>query len=131
MPASHVALTSFGYLHSAPPDADLVLDVRRYLRDPAAASIAGILDMDGRDVRVQDVVLATPGADTTLNELYALVDCFPAAYTAVIAVGCAGGRHRSVALVEILAARLRNAGCAVTVEHRHVHLPRVLNTATH
>ncbi|MFB9207640.1 hypothetical protein ACFFV7_41115 [Nonomuraea spiralis] len=41
-------------------------------------------------------------------------------------MGCAGGKHRAAGLVEILAARLREHGQAVDVDHRHAHLPRVL-----
>jgi UPF0042 nucleotide-binding protein len=59
---SAIRLISFGYLHlhgAPPPEADRVEDVRTGLSDPAAK---GILDLDGRDPRVQDIVLSTPGA---------------------------------------------------------------------
>lgn len=59
---SAIRLISFGYphLHGAPPpEADRVEDVRTRLSDPAAAK--DILDLDGRDPRVQDIVLSTPG----------------------------------------------------------------------
>lgn len=120
-----VTLISFGYLHAPAPTADLVLDVRRYLHDPASART--ILDLDGRDWRVQDVVLATPGAEQTVQHLTRFALDFPASYGGVIAVGCAGGRHRSVALVEAVAEFLAEAGRRVCVRHLHVHLPRVLH----
>ena len=118
-------LTSFGYLHlvnARPPGADRVEDVRDRLRDPAAAK--GILDLDGLDPRVQQIVLDTPGARELLDNLteYALL---PAGLDR-IAIGCAGGRHRAAALVELLARELQGSGIQVEVEHLHVHLPRVL-----
>lgn len=120
----HVRVISFGYLHAdPPPDAHLVLDVRRYLSDPAA--VRHLLDSDGRDHRVAAVVSATPGAADTVAVLTWFAATFPQP-DCVIAVGCAGGRHRSVALAEAVTALLRRDGHPVTVEHRHVHLPRVL-----
>ncbi|MEV4212645.1 RNase adapter RapZ [Micromonospora sp. NPDC049662] len=123
---ARVRLISFGYLHAAPPDADLVLDARRYLRDPAAAN--GVLDLDGRDDRVQAVVLRTPGAAATVRTLAAFVREFPRQHDCVVAIGCAGGRHRSVALVELLAESLHDPDARPDVVHLHVHLPRVLTS---
>uniref|UniRef100_UPI003F497CF2 RapZ C-terminal domain-containing protein n=1 Tax=Sphaerisporangium sp. CA-236357 TaxID=3240030 RepID=UPI003F497CF2 len=123
-----ITLISFGYLHlsdGVPPAADRVEDVRDRLRDPAAAR--DILDLDGMHPRVQDIVLATPGARELLDNLlqYAELPAGPAA----IAIGCAGGKHRAAALTEILGRRLRERGHAVQIEHRHAHLPRVLKPA--
>lgn len=117
-----VTLTSFGYLHEPPPEADLILDVRRLLRDPARA--VGILDLDGRSELVQRTVIETPGAESLLTHLvgFARHPDRPV----VVAVGCAGGRHRSVALVELAARVLREAGSTPAVSHRDVHRPRVL-----
>ena len=122
-----VRLVSFGYLHlngQAPSAADRTEDVRERLRDPAAAR--DILDLDGLDPRVQDVVLRTPGARELLNNLADSTE-FPAGPRS-IAIGCAGGRHRASGLTELLARELRNRGRTVEVEHLHVHLPRVLAT---
>lgn len=123
-----VRIVSFGYRHGAPPTADVVADVRRLLHDPARVTGAGLLDLDGRDRAVREAVLATPGAPMLLDSLHR------AAYAArlagrpiTIAVGCAGGRHRSVALAEWLAESLRHDGRPVEVTHLHVHLPRVLD----
>lgn len=130
MPPTPTTLTSFGYLHQpsdadghpTPPTADRIEDVRDRLRDPAAAR--DILDLDGRHPRVQAVVLATPGAPELLDNLtaYALLPAGPRR----IAIGCAGGKHRACALVELLAQRLLEHGVPVTVEHLHAHLPRIL-----
>jgi UPF0042 nucleotide-binding protein len=126
MPA--IRLISFGYLHlkdGPPPAADRVEDVRTRLRDPAAAK--GILDLDGRDARVQQIVLNTPGARELLANLadYASLPAGPS----VIATGCAGGKHRAAAITELLGQMLRARGFDVVIEHRHVHLPRVLKQA--
>ena len=130
-----IRLISFGYLHQPtgpdgapiPPAADRIEDVRARLRDPAAART--ILDLDGRDVRVQNVVIHTPGAHELLVNLADHAEA-PAA-PASIAIGCAGGKHRACALVELLALLLRERGVReVEIEHRHAHLPRVLPDTT-
>ncbi|MEU8949647.1 hypothetical protein [Streptomyces sp. NPDC048489] len=124
-----IHLISFGYLHlptspddsPVPPTADRIEDVRDRLRDPAAAR--DILNLDGFNPRVQDVVLNTPGARELLANLadYASLPAGPRR----IAIGCAGGRHRASGL-KLLARELRARGRQVDVEHLHVHLPRVL-----
>lgn len=125
-------LTSFGFLHlptnadgrPVPPPADRIEDVRDRLRDPAAAR--DILDLDGLNPRVQDVVLNTPGARELLANLadYATLPAGPRR----IAIGCAGGKHRASGLTELLAREVRARGRQVDVEHLHIHLPRVLKT---
>jgi UPF0042 nucleotide-binding protein len=121
-------LISFGYLHlggQSPPGADHVEDVRGRLDDPAGyRQVLAMLEIgpvDGRQDRVKRIVLATPGAAEVLDELAA----FAGAGAAVIAIGCAQGHDRSVALAELLAGRVQAAGRAVEVEHWHVDLPRV------
>ncbi|MCX4581058.1 hypothetical protein OHB41_49800 [Streptomyces sp. NBC_01571] len=130
----HVLLTSFGYLHlpqdadgrPVPPPADRIEDVRDRLRDPAAAR--DILDLDGLNPRVQDVVWNTPGTRELLGNLaeYAGLPAGPRR----IAIGCAGGKHRAAGLTELLARELRRRGHQVDVQHLHVHLPRVLTPRT-
>ncbi|GAB3910967.1 hypothetical protein GCM10029964_115800 [Kibdelosporangium lantanae] len=127
-----VRLVSFGYLHGQPPAADLVVDVRELLRDPARARDGGFLDLDGRHPAVRDAVLTTPGAAQLVEAIYVMAFdlCTNTAKSVTVAFGCAGGRHRSVALAEEVAARL-SAGTwgyeiPVGVAHLHIHLPRVL-----
>ncbi|MFF8329197.1 RapZ C-terminal domain-containing protein [Rhodococcus qingshengii] len=125
-----IELVSFGFLHldtdhqgrPVLPYADRIEDVRDRLRDPAAART--ILDLDGHHPRVQNVVLATPGARELLDNLtdYATLPAGPRR----IAIGCAGGKHRACALIELLAQRLTGRNVPVTVTHHHAHLPRVL-----
>ncbi|MFD1052228.1 hypothetical protein ACFQ1S_44955, partial [Kibdelosporangium lantanae] len=62
-----VEVISFGYLHGEPPAAERVVDVRKTLHDPAAAR--HILDMNGLDTKVRNVVLDTPGAQDLVKEL--------------------------------------------------------------
>ncbi|GLZ43512.1 RNase adapter RapZ [Actinokineospora sp. NBRC 105648] len=128
-PAPPVQLISFGYLHQR-PEAEVVVDVRLSLRDPAVRT--DLLDLTGQDPRVRAVVLDTPGARDLLGALLAHVHALralPPDRPRRIAIGCAGGRHRSVALVDALAAALAERGVTGTVEHLHVHLPRVLKPA--
>lgn len=119
-----IQLISFGYLHldgGPPPQADRVEDVRDRLRDPAAA--AGILDFDGLNPRVQQIVKNTPGADDLLDNLIDYAErCGPRS----IAIGCAGGKHRAASLAELSARELHRRGYHVEIEHQHIHLPRVL-----
>ncbi|MCP2247727.1 UPF0042 nucleotide-binding protein [Lentzea aerocolonigenes] len=124
--AGDVEVISFGYLHGPAPQADLTFDVRRYLSDPAAVRDTGLLDCDGRDDDVRRVVLDTWGAPETIDLALGFVLAFPHGHRCVIAFGCAGGRHRSVALAEVAAADLRTMEFNVTVRHLHVHLPRVI-----
>lgn len=116
-------LVSFGFLFGPAPEADRIEDVRRRLRDPAAAK--DVLDLDGLDIRVQRIVGLTPGAEFLLLNLYAYAQSENARPTR-IAIGCAGGRHRAPSLIEMLAERLNDAGRPVEVEHRDIHRPRVL-----
>lgn len=95
-----IELVSFGFLHldtdpqgrPVLPRADRIEDVRDRLRDPAAAR--DILDLDGHHPRVQDVVLATPGARELLDNL--TQDAALPAGPRRIAIGCAGAKHRVV-----------------------------------
>lgn len=118
--SAHLTVVSFGYLHGTPPTADLSLDVRLHLRDPAASSWC--LPLTGRDDRVRAHVLATPGASELLAGLEGVSRVLLKLGTGpvTVAIGCAGGRHRSVALAEELARRLGGSA-----EHRHVDRPIV------
>ncbi len=130
--SDNVRIVSFGYLHGEPIGTmtpDLTLDVRRSLRDPARVRDAGLLDATGLDTPVRDMVATTPGADTALLVMRLFVlRHVELGKPVTVAVGCAGGRHRSVALAELLSDDLLNVGIPVVVTHLHVHLPRVLRT---
>ncbi len=126
-------LISFGFLHGPAPEADLTVDVRRYLYDPDTWD--ELLNQDGRDFEVRRFVfqssLATDTTDWLSNIARSLSSPRRAAVT--IAIGCAGGRHRSVAIVEVVAGRLWIDGHDrllpddddVEVVHRDVERPRL------
>lgn len=127
-----ITILSFGYLHPWPEDAptpDITVDLRRLLADPAHRPEGDMLDMTGLDEEVSKFVFATRGARALLfNALRTVQDAARFAPTTV-AFGCAGGRHRSVALAAEVATRLYIAGYEVSMEHLHVHLPRVIHQA--
>jgi RNase adaptor protein for sRNA GlmZ degradation len=124
-----VTVLSFGYLHPATPDlaaVDVTLDLRRLLADPAHIPDGDMLDMDGREPAVRNFVFRTPGALDLLDHAFGLTRAVAAVKPITVALGCAGGRHRSVVLAEALHARLLSAGLDVVLRHLHVHLPRVI-----
>ena len=120
--ALHLTIQSFGFKYGLPTDVDLVADAR-FLPNPFWN--AELKNLTGLDQQVSDYVLAQDGAEEFLTSFEQLLDPVFAGYArenkryATIAIGCTGGKHRSVALVMELAARLsaRDA-VAVTIRHR-------------
>lgn len=104
-----VTLQSFGYKHGLPPDSDVVFDVR-FLPNPYFVSelSAG----DGRDARVAEFVLGSPQGEELVEHLERFLRFSLPNFARegklylTVAVGCTGGRHRSVAVVEELSKRL-------------------------
>ncbi|MGI5162708.1 RapZ C-terminal domain-containing protein [Microbispora sp. CA-102843] len=123
----HFVIVSFGYRHGIPPRADVTLDLRRRLRNPADDK--ALRQMTGHDAAVRRHVLAaTRGSMRLVLNAARLLAALRADTAAqpepvVAAYGCAGGRHRSVVLAESTARRLRVLGYRVEVEHRDVHRP--------
>jgi UPF0042 nucleotide-binding protein len=122
-----VVVTSFGYRHAPAPIAEITLDVRRILRDPHTS--AQLRELTGLDPRVRVKVADTAGTRrlvaTTATQVTQLLEDTgnPTADRVDVAVGCAGGRHRSVVIAELLAARLVAAGIGVEIAHRDLHQP--------
>jgi UPF0042 nucleotide-binding protein len=118
-----VTVLSFGYKHGLPLDADLVLDCR-FLPNPHW--VDELRPLTGLDPAVRDYVLDQPAAKEFLEHLEALSGQLLPAYVAegkaylTIAFGCTGGRHRSVAIAEEVARRLRRHGFTPGVLHRDV-----------
>jgi RNase adapter protein RapZ len=118
-----VALESFGFKHGMPLDADIVLDVR-FLPNPHWEPT--LRPLTGLDGPVREYVLAAEGAGEFLDRMSGLLEFLLPAYVKegksylTVAVGCTGGRHRSVALVEELARRLSAAGHTARIGHRDV-----------
>jgi UPF0042 nucleotide-binding protein len=112
-PGLRAAVVSFGYKYGLPVDADLVVDCR-FLPNPHW--VPELRPLSGRDAQVRDYVMAQPGA-AEFVERYAevlrlLVDGYrrEGKRYLTLAVGCTGGKHRSVTIAEQLAAKLRVLG---------------------
>jgi RNase adapter protein RapZ len=122
-PALTVTLISFGFKYGIPTDADFVLD-SRFLPNPFYE--ADLSALTGNDQPVKDFVLGSALAPPFLEAVYSLVGCaLPNykqvhKYNAVIALGCTGGKHRSVCLVNELAERLAKDGYKTTIVHRDI-----------
>ena len=120
-PSLRATVVSFGYKYGLPVDADLVVDVR-FLPNPHW--IPELRDLTGRDPEVRDYVLSQEGACEFLDRYTELLEIIGAGYKReskrylTLAVGCTGGKHRSVAISEQLAERLAGLGVQATVVHR-------------
>jgi len=120
-PGLAVSLVSFGFKHGVPIDADLVFDVR-FLPNPHF--VEGLRPLDGRDGRVRQFVLQHEESRELLRRLSDFLGFMLPAYQRegkaylTIAVGCTGGRHRSVALVEELRGFIERLGLTPTLVHR-------------
>lgn len=120
-----VNLLSFGFKYAIPAEADFVFDMR-FLANPYF--IEELRKKSGKEKAVAEYVFASPAALEFRNKLTDLVlYTLPlmeaeGRYRVTLAVGCTGGRHRSVAMVEYLRHVLRQSGYAVSTEHRHLEL---------
>ncbi len=120
-PTLSVTLVSFGYKHGIPYDADLVLDVR-FLPNPHF--VEHLKRLDGRAPAVREFALGHAEGQQLLHHLRALLSFLVPLYQRegkaylTVAVGCTGGRHRSVALVEELRSFFGELGVPPTVTHR-------------
>jgi len=118
-----VTVVSFGFRNGVPAHADLVLDVR-FLPNPYF--VPALRPLSGLDAPVRDFVLGQADALTFLDKLADFGAFLLPRYRAegksylTLAIGCTGGRHRSVAIAQELARRLQQGGTAVRVWHRDV-----------
>ncbi|NMB13142.1 MAG: RNase adapter RapZ [Firmicutes bacterium] len=116
-----VSVISFGYKHGIPLDADLVIDVR-FLPNPHY--VESLAPFTGNDEPVRDYVLKWSVTQRFMLKLIDLVEFLLPQYVKegkqelVIAIGCTGGRHRSVAIANYIAGFIRQQGFVVNVEHR-------------
>ncbi|HTW06823.1 MAG TPA: RNase adapter RapZ [Acidimicrobiales bacterium] len=121
--AMQILVLSFGFKHGVPLDVDNVLDVR-FLPNPHW--VEAMRPMTGLDEPVRRYVLGQPQAREFLDRVGHLFKFLVPAYIQegksylTIAVGCTGGRHRSVVLAEEIAAQLRDLGFNPSVIHRDV-----------
>jgi len=120
-----VHVISFGFKYGVPAEADLVFDLR-FLPNPYF--VPELRPLSGKDAAVADYVLADEPGRTfkrkLLDFLLYLLPLYAAEgrYRIALAIGCTGGRHRSVSMSELLFATLRDSGYSVTIEHRHFDL---------
>ncbi len=116
-----VTMISFGFKYGIPVDADHVADMR-FLPNPFW--VPELREETGRDQPVSDYVLSRDGATQFLDGYVPLLDRVAAGYLREgkrfmrVAIGCTGGKHRSVAMSEEIARRLRDLGQDVRVVHR-------------
>ncbi len=122
--ALHLTVLSFGFKYGLPVDADLVVDVR-FLPNPHW--VPELRPQTGRDAPVRDYVLGQPGAGEFLDRYEAVLRLTFDGYAregkryALLAVGCTGGKHRSVAMVEQLAARVAGRADGPVLDVQVVH----------
>ena len=118
-----VTVTAFGYKYGLPMDADLVLDVR-FLPNPYY--VENLRPLSGHDAEVYDFVLGSDGArrfmELVMPLLHFLLPRYTeeGKYTLNIAIGCTGGRHRSVAVARAVAGGLGGEGVDVTLSCRDI-----------
>ena len=121
LPALRATVLSFGFKYGLPMDADLVADVR-FLPNPHW--IPELRPHTGQDPDVRDYVLTQQGAGRFLEVYTELLRLVGAGYQRegkrylTLAIGCTGGKHRSVAMAEEIAKRLVGDGVQTTVAHR-------------
>jgi UPF0042 nucleotide-binding protein len=119
----HVSLVSFGYKYGIPADAHLVFDVR-FLPNPYY--VPELRSLTGRDPLLQDYLWTFPVSQQTYHHLRDLIKDWLPHYQeerrphVTIAIGCTGGQHRSVTLIERLGQDLQQSGYAITIDHRHL-----------
>ncbi|MDP9116489.1 MAG: RNase adapter RapZ [Actinomycetota bacterium] len=120
-PELRATVVSFGYKYGLPVDADLVVDVR-FLPNPFW--IPELRELTGRDGEVRDYVLAQQDATEFLDRYAGILEIIGAGYIReskrylTLAVGCTGGKHRSVVMAAEFAQRLSAIGVRTTVVHR-------------
>lgn len=118
-----IQVLSFGFKHGIPGDADLVIDVR-FLVNPYF--VPELKDLDGETEAVKRFVLKNDDARLFLSKYFDLVDYLIPLYEKegkaylTIAVGCTGGRHRSVAIARRLYEHVQSAGREVAITHRDI-----------
>jgi UPF0042 nucleotide-binding protein len=120
-----VTVLSFGFKYGLPPDADFVIDAR-FLPNPYW--VPELRDHTGRDESVSRYVLTQRGASTLVETFVRLVNATAPGFERegkrylTLAIGCTGGKHRSVALAEELARRLRDVRLSAHAQHRDLGL---------
>lgn len=119
----HLSLISFGFKYGIPRDADLVMDVR-FLPNPYY--VDSLKEKTGNDQEVRDYVLKWPLTDKFYDKFFDLINFLLPEYEKEgkshlsIAIGCTGGKHRSVTTVIKLAEFLSDQDFSINLEHRDI-----------
>lgn len=120
-----INILSFGFKYGVPHDASLIMDVR-FMLNPHF--IPELKALDGKDEKVKDFVLNNDNTRIFLNKFTDLLDYLIPLYEKegkaylTIAVGCTGGKHRSVAVAEYLFKHLIKQGSKIIISHRDIDL---------
>jgi UPF0042 nucleotide-binding protein len=116
-------LLSFGYSYGLPPEADIVMDVRLL---PNPFFVRELRELTGQDKKVGDYVLKQKETKEFLRRFGEMIEYLIPLYEKegksylTIAIGCTGGKHRSVVIAEHLAATMGKQGKEITVRHRDI-----------
>lgn len=120
-----ISIVSFGFKHGIPIDSDLVFDVR-FLPNPYYDE--ELRDFTGNDEVIRDYVMNSPVSVTFSNKLFDMMDFLIPHYIKegknqlVLAIGCTGGRHRSVTISHLLHQQLKEKGYRVILNHRDAYI---------
>lgn len=120
----NLTLMSFGFKNGLPREADIVMDVR-FLKNPHWD--ANLKPMTGQDKEVQQFIAQDPEFDDFLKNFKTLVEPLFDRYRnegksyLTIAIGCTGGKHRSVYVVELLSQWMQQKDIITTIEHRDIY----------
>jgi UPF0042 nucleotide-binding protein len=120
---TRITFMSFGYKYGHPLDTDIVFDVR-FLPNPYW--VEGLRDLDGRDEKVVEFVVGQPETLEFMDRFTDLLDLILPSYHRerrpylTIAIGCTGGRHRSVVIADALNDRFKERDFATSVIHRDI-----------
>ena len=119
----YIELLSFGFKHGVPPQTDILMDVR-FLPNPYY--LDELRNLDGRDPRIVEYVMSSEEAVQFVRKFSDLLDFVIPLYQRegksylAIAIGCTGGQHRSVTIVNELAASLKKKYDRISIRHRDI-----------
>jgi UPF0042 nucleotide-binding protein len=120
-----INILSFGFKYGTPHDASLIMDVR-FLANPYF--VPELKALNGKSPNIKNYVLNNDEARRFLKKYLALLDYLIPLYEKegksylTIAVGCTGGRHRSVSIAEVIFEHIKNPGRQIIITHRDINL---------
>jgi UPF0042 nucleotide-binding protein len=124
--AMRIQIVSFGFKYGIPLDADLIIDVR-FLINPYF--VAELKQLDGEDPKIRDFILSHDDTGVFLNKYMDLLDYLIPMYEKegkaylTVAIGCTGGRHRSVTIARTIFDHIRKTRNQAEITHRDINQP--------